>query len=164
MAISLKYFLATVVTAIFLYHYFYEVSIVVPVVHAPVGSIKGTLLKSKYGRNIFAYTGIPYAEAPIGPLRFKRPKPLPDNSWEGVFDGSNSVTKCVQLSEIPMLRTVNGAEDCLQLNVYVPQQNSSEYVLLIRTPESKQKEIRGFKRDSIFMILYLKELQSFRLS
>ena len=147
MAINLKYFSATVVTAIFLYHHFYKVSIV-PVVHAPVGSIKGTLLKSKYGRNIFAYTGIPYAEAPIGPLRFKRPKPLPDNSWEGVFDGSRGVTKCVQLSEIPMLRPVNGAEDCLQLNVYVPQQNSSEYVLLIRTPESKQREMRDFKRGS----------------
>ena len=88
------------------------------------------MLKSKYGRNIFAYTGIPYAEAPLGHLRFKRPKPLPDNSWDGIFDASNSVTKCVQLSEVPMLRLVNGEEDCLQLNVYAPQRNSSEYEIL----------------------------------
>ena len=130
MAISLKFFSITVLTAIFLYFRYYKVSKVAPIVYAPVGCIKGIVLKSKYGRNIFAYTGIPYAEAPLGHLRFKRPKPLPDNSWDGIFDASSSVTKCVQLSEVPMLRLVNGEEDCLQLNVYAPQRNSSEYEIL----------------------------------
>ena len=130
MAISLKFFSITVLTAIFLYFRYYKVSKVAPIVYAPVGGLKGIVLKSKYGRNIFAYTGIPYAEAPLGHLRFKRPKPLPDNSWDGIFDASSSVTKCVQLSEVPMLRLVNGEEDCLQLNVYAPQRNSSEYEIL----------------------------------
>ena len=30
----------------------------VPVIDAPIGSIKGTLLKSTHGRNIFSYGGI----------------------------------------------------------------------------------------------------------
>ena len=88
--------------------------------------ITGTVLTSKYGRNIFSYTGIPYAKPPIGNLRFKRPETLPDKSWEGVFDASRSVTKCVQMSEVPMIRKLNGAEDCLQLNVYVPQRLHSK--------------------------------------
>ena len=83
-------------------------------------------MTSKYGRKIFSYTGIPYAKPPVGNLRFKRPETLPDNSWEGVFDASGSVTKCVQISEVPMIRKLNGAEDCLQLNVYVPQRLHSK--------------------------------------
>ena len=82
--------------------------------------------KKKYRPAWKKYTGIPYAKPPIGNLRFKRPEPLPDNSWKGVFDASKSVTKCVQISEVPMIRKLNGAEDCLQLNVYVPQRLHSK--------------------------------------
>ncbi len=93
----------------------------VPVVHAPVGDMSGVLLKSKYERNIFAYRAIPYAQAPVGPLRFQRPQPLKEPAWAGIFDGSGTVTKCVQMSEFPKLIPVSGKEDCLQLNVYVPE-------------------------------------------
>ena len=31
--------------------------------------------------------GIPYAEPPLGDLRFKKTKSLEENAWEGVFDG-----------------------------------------------------------------------------
>ena len=92
-----------------------------PIVQAPIGDISGTCLISKKGRNIFAYQGIPYAKSPSGELRFKRPQSLPEKAWQGVFDGTKSVTKCVQISEIPALIPVSGKEDCLQLNVYVPE-------------------------------------------
>ena len=92
----------------------------VPIIKAPFGQLKGALLQTKYGRNIFAYRGIPFAKPPIGDLRFKRPQPLPDNSWPDIFDASGSVSKCVQPSEIPSLIPIKGEEDCLQLNVYVP--------------------------------------------
>ena len=41
----------------------------VPIVKAPSGLISGTPLLTKYGRNIFAYRAIPYAEPPLGELR-----------------------------------------------------------------------------------------------
>ena len=92
----------------------------VPVIDAPIGSIKGTLLKSTHGRNIFSYGGIPYAEPPVGKLRFKRPKPI--KGWkDGVFDGRGHSKKCVQLNGITPIPAVVGTEDCLQLNVYVPE-------------------------------------------
>ena len=72
----------------------------VPVIKAPAGHIKGAELKTKYGRSISAYRAIPYAEPPLGELRFKKPKLLLENAWEGVFDGSGEVQKCVQPSAV----------------------------------------------------------------
>ena len=47
-------------------------SVDVPIVEAPSGSISGTPLLTKNGRNIFAYRAIPYAEPPVGELRYSR--------------------------------------------------------------------------------------------
>ena len=46
-----------------------------------------------------------------------------ENAWEGVFDGSGKVGACVQLAWFPGLSfNLNiGSEDCLHLNVYVPE-------------------------------------------
>ena len=95
----------------------------VPVIKAPAGHIKGAELKTKYGRSISAYRAIPYAEPPIGELRFKKPKLLLENAWEGVFDGSKKITPCIQ-PPTPLegfWSSFSGSEDCLHLNVYVPQ-------------------------------------------
>jgi acetylcholinesterase len=35
------------------------------------GSVKGHRLTSRKGREIFAFQGIPYAEPPVGELRFQ---------------------------------------------------------------------------------------------
>jgi len=35
------------------------------------GVIKGQILKSRYGRSYYSYTGIPYAKPPSGEVRFK---------------------------------------------------------------------------------------------
>ena len=97
----------------------------VPIIKAPAGQIKGTELKTKYGRSISANRVIPYADPPIGDLRFKKPKLRLENAWDGVFDGSRKITPCVQPN--PGILSFNfgnpllGSEDCLHLNVYVPQ-------------------------------------------
>ena len=95
----------------------------VPLIKAPAGQIKGTELKTKYGRGISAYRAIPYAEPPVGELRFKKPKLLLENSWEGIFDGSGKITPCVQphFLQLGFGSSLTGSEDCLHLNVYVPQ-------------------------------------------
>jgi hypothetical protein len=42
-----------------------------PTVHVQQGTLTGTYLTSRYGRNFAAFQGIPYAQPPIGDLRFK---------------------------------------------------------------------------------------------
>lgn len=125
----LLFFICSIVSLFILKSYLPEAKTSVPIIDAPVGKISGTLLKSKYNRNIFAYRAIPFAKAPVGALRFKPTVALPDGSWSGIFDGSGSVTKCVQLSEIPTLIPVSGKEDCLQLNVYVPEIAVKDHLL-----------------------------------
>ena len=62
-----------------------------------------------------AFLGIPYAAPPIGELRWKPPQPaLP---IEGVHDASHVGEQCPQALSL----TGVGAEDCLFLNVWVPQ-------------------------------------------
>ena len=63
----------------------------VSIVEAPAGKVKGALISSKYGRNISAYRGIPYAKPPIGDLRFKKPDLVLENAWDGILDGSGKV-------------------------------------------------------------------------
>ena len=36
------------------------------------------------------YLGIPYADPPVGPLRFKRSVPI--TPWDGVFDAKDTAT------------------------------------------------------------------------
>jgi len=42
-----------------------------PVVKISKGEIRGQTLKSRNGRDYYAFTSIPYAKPPVGDLRFK---------------------------------------------------------------------------------------------
>ena len=94
-------------------------------INAPTGDISGILMSTKYGRNIHAYKGIPYAEPPIGDLRFKKTRPLKESVWKGVFDGRHKSGKCVQPSGVPFY-PIFGDEDCLHLNVFVPEMDQKD--------------------------------------
>jgi para-nitrobenzyl esterase len=65
-----------------------------------------------------AFRGIPYAKAPIGPLRFRAPEP-PD-SWSGVRSALAFGKAAPQGSSnvAGMAATEGQSEDCLYLNVY----------------------------------------------
>ena len=43
-----------------------------------------------------------------------------ENAWEGVFDGSFKSGQCIQPSGFSIYPVI-GNEDCLHLNVYVPE-------------------------------------------
>ena len=77
-------------------------------------------MKSKKGKKIFAYRGIPYAKPPLGSLRFKRSEPF--GSWEGTLDGTKEAKKSFQPNVLsPKSPFRQGGEDCLYLNVYTKQ-------------------------------------------
>ena len=60
------------------------------------------------------YLGIPYAEAPVGPLRFKCS--VPKTPWKGVFDAKDYGPAPIQYNN----GVVMGDEDCLTVNVQRP--------------------------------------------
>ncbi len=60
------------------------------------------------------YLGIPYAEAPVRELRFKRS--IPVTPWEGIFDAKEYGNAPIQYNN----GMVMGDEDCLTVNVQRP--------------------------------------------
>ncbi|PSN42556.1 Venom carboxylesterase-6 [Blattella germanica] len=78
------------------------------------GLLRGHRLTSRKGRDIFAYQGIPYAQPPIGELRFKPPhQPKP---WKGVRDATKDGSVCPQRNFYNPDEELQGSEDCLYLN------------------------------------------------
>lgn len=78
------------------------------------GKIKGIKRMTVYDQSYYSFEGIPYAQPPVGELRFKAPKP--PVAWEGVKDCTHHKDKAVQVQFI--FNKVEGTEDCLYLNVY----------------------------------------------
>jgi para-nitrobenzyl esterase len=75
------------------------------------GPVRGTESASA-----LLYLGIPYAEAPIGALRWQPPKPR--RPWKAMRDATRFGSPCPSgLAD----KALNASEDCLYLNVYVPK-------------------------------------------
>ncbi|XP_033742066.1 liver carboxylesterase 2-like [Pecten maximus] len=94
----------------------------VPLVHTPSGTIQGIVVPVQ-GRDIVQFRNIPYAKPPVGELRFE--KPVPVEPWANTLDGTKFGPSCIQndkfLPEMwEPLDNKDISEDCLQLNVYVP--------------------------------------------
>uniref|UniRef100_A0A336MMA8 Carboxylic ester hydrolase n=1 Tax=Culicoides sonorensis TaxID=179676 RepID=A0A336MMA8_CULSO len=89
-------------------------------VKTPYGDLKG----EDRGHYI-AFEGIPYAEPPVGDLRFEPPVPFKSN-WKGVRDASKAGSACLQWNHFLLEKDdkVYGDEDCLYLNIYTPKNYS----------------------------------------
>ncbi|KAJ9584570.1 hypothetical protein L9F63_021080, partial [Diploptera punctata] len=92
------------------------------VIKVKQGLIRGHRLKSRKGREIYAFQSIPYAKPPIGELRFKPPQPV--EPWEEILDTRTKSPECTQSGSF-LTEPVTGQEDCLYLNVYTPKLDSS---------------------------------------
>jgi len=82
-------------------------------------------LQGKHGAH--TWLGIPYAQPPVGDLRWKAPlKALP---WEGRQEMLGYGEQCPQLRVVAGIdddRTYVGDEDCLRLNVWAPTYHKDE--------------------------------------
>ena len=77
------------------------------------GRVRGrTLETGLHSMPYSAFIGIPFAEPPVGDLRFRDPVEI--GSWAGVLNATAEAPTCIQHIAI---RTI-GQEDCLYLNVY----------------------------------------------
>ena len=75
------------------------------------GEVRGRLLDG--GGAVFL--GIPYAQQPVGDLRWR--EPIPVKPWSGVRDATKYGSPCAQMGQ----KGFSGSEDCLYLNVFTPE-------------------------------------------
>ncbi|KAF8208088.1 esterase 1 [Mycena galopus ATCC 62051] len=81
----------------------------------PTVQLGSTTVTGSTFLNLEYYGGIPYAEPPVGSLRFKPPVPLGKLSTP-TFDASAPGPACLQAR----IQTNDSSEDCLTLNVFKP--------------------------------------------
>ncbi|KAH8299419.1 hypothetical protein KR044_001288, partial [Drosophila immigrans] len=76
---------------------------------------------------VYAFLGIPYAQPPLGPLRFAPAKP--HNGWNRTLQATAMQPICPQLSNTIYDESADGSisrvapsnEDCLYLNIWTPE-------------------------------------------
>ena len=108
------------------------------VVETLKGKVRGFETKSTQGRAVSAWYGIPYAQPPVGNLRFRHPRPI--DPWEGVLDTMRKPNSCVQIFDT-MWPGFGGSEqwnpntplseDCLYLNVVVPRPHPKSAAVML---------------------------------
>ena len=94
---------------------------------------KDIVVKSQSGNylgtestDLFVFKGIPYAEPPVGDLRWRAPRDV--EYLDAIIDATEFKNECVQPKDNSSIFNRNlstGDEDCLYLNIYVPKNQNS---------------------------------------
>ncbi|CAG5042633.1 unnamed protein product [Parnassius apollo] len=86
-----------------------------PTVTIKQGKLVGSVQKLYDGSPYYSFKGIPYAQPPVGKLRFMAPQPL--KPWVGTYEAIKHGPVSPQVDVITY-QFQEGSEDCLFLNVY----------------------------------------------
>ena len=85
-----------------------------------------------------AWYGVPYAQPPVGNLRFRHPRPM--DGWEGTRNTLDQPNSCVQADDTMWPGfpgsavwgvNTNKSEDCLYLNVVVPKPHPKNAAVIV---------------------------------
>ncbi len=92
-----------------------------PIVKTLNGRVQGTRISG-----ISIFKAVPYAEPPVGELRWKEPQPV--KSWEGIRKADRFSARAMQLPIYSDMKfRSNGiSEDCLYLNIWTPAKTGKE--------------------------------------
>ena len=108
--------------------------------------------------------GIPFAQSPVGELRFKRARPC--EPWEGVRECKKMSPPPIQFGGGPMAEMMmlsqTPSEDCLYLNVFAPEKAEKAPVFVwiygganhIGEASSPDYELSGFAREGIIAVTF----------
>lgn len=96
------------------------------IVRTKQGPIRGSQVRD----GVNAFLGIPYAEPPVGPLRFQPPQPLKSSHRE-TLNATRFGFACHQFAyrgifSGPIAPSVPQSENCLTLNIHVPKRPRCE--------------------------------------
>ena len=88
-----------------------------PIVRAPAGAARG-----EADSGVHVFRGLPYAQAPVGRLRWRPPEAL--RPWQGTRDATRFGPPCHQPRSRPgsiyYEPLPEMSEDCLSLNIWAP--------------------------------------------
>lgn len=93
-------------------------------VQTPLGNIRGmkrAVPHTSPSEKVHVFYGIPFAKPPVGELRFAKPQPY--GKFNDTFDATKMGSACLQPPVFPDIK--HYSEDCLQLNIYVPNNIST---------------------------------------
>lgn len=79
------------------------------VIRTPSGSLRG-----EQANGVLQFRGVPFAEPPVGPLRFRAPVPV--KPWAGERDATRFAGAALQAGDLG----VEHSEDCLYMNIWAP--------------------------------------------
>jgi para-nitrobenzyl esterase len=84
-------------------------------------------------QGVVVFRGIPFARAPVGPLRFQPPEPAAP--WNGIRDarrfGPAAPQNAAEMGPLFRLGIGETAEDCLRLNVWTPAPDGARRPVLV---------------------------------
>jgi para-nitrobenzyl esterase len=93
------------------------------VAHTQEGKLQGIDLKA-----VHAWLGVPYAEQPVGQLRWKSPQPK--KPWQGIRKANQFGDACMQIpppfGPESALKNSPMSENCLTLNIWAPKDASAK--------------------------------------
>ncbi|MBW2427215.1 MAG: carboxylesterase family protein [Deltaproteobacteria bacterium] len=110
------------------------------------------VLVGRAGDGVQRFRAIPYAAAPLGPLRFRAPQE--PASWKGPRDASAFGPVCPQRRYEKGVARLVGKEDCLHLNVYRPDDDAKELPVLVwihgggRLMGDARRDVDDFVRET----------------
>jgi para-nitrobenzyl esterase len=97
-----------------------------PTVKTSNGLVEGSQISG-----ISMFKGIPYAQPPVGELRWKEPQPV--KNWEGTRKANHFSARAMQLpiySDMKF-RSDGISEDCLYLNIWTPSKTGKEALAVL---------------------------------
>jgi len=98
-----------------------------PIVEISTGKVQSIVSKARNGMSYYEFLAIPYAQPPVGDLRFEPPRSA--KPWKGIRKETKFGPECIQL-EVMVTGKLVGEENCLYLNVFTPKIEKSPSKLL----------------------------------
>jgi para-nitrobenzyl esterase len=92
----------------------------------PTVKTENGLLQGTYVSGISVFKGVPFAQPPVGDLRWKEPQPV--KNWEGTRKADHFSPRAMQLPIFSdmQFRSDGVSEDCLYLNIWTPADSGKE--------------------------------------